>query len=273
VPGVSAPGSDLGSLIARSTVVVMWLSTAAVLVLRLNTLGWRRPWRHTQVIVPAVMAFSPIALLGGQSYGGEAINRVILYSCLGCAAVLGPALAAALQRRVLPALAAAVWAVVAVGLAVQASYNQWPMNAVRDEDVAAARWLAEEAPDANVIPVVFTWPGRVWLDYERYYVVEPVKDASLDGLLQVQAGPSAPPNGAEVSVDQLEQIVWQRPEDPAYVVFSGTMQARDDYYSTFAPGTYEGLLEGLRSDPDWRVTRQEGDLWVFQFVAPGFPVD
>jgi hypothetical protein len=273
VPGMSAPGSDLGSLVARATVAVMWLSTAAVLVAWLHALGWRRPWRHAQVVVPAVMAFSPIALLGGQNYGGEAINRVILYSCLGCAAVLGPALAAALQRRVLPALAAAVCAVIAVGLAVQASYNQWPMNVVGDEDVAAARWLAEEVPDANVIPVVFTWPGRVWLGYERYYVEEPVKDASLDGILQVQGGPSAPPNGAQVSVDQLEQIVWQRPEDPAYVVFSGSMQARDAYYATFAPGTYETLLEGLRSDPDWAVVRQEGDLWVFRFVAPGFPVD
>jgi hypothetical protein len=272
VPGVSARGSDIGSLVARVTVVVMWLSTLAVLAARLRTLGWRRPWRHTEVLVPAVMAFSPIALLGGQSYGGEAINRVILYSCLGCAAVLGPALASALQRRLVPALAAAAWAVVAVALAVQASFTQWPMNVVRDEDVAASRWLATETPDANVIPVVFTWPGRVWLDYERYYVVEPGKDASLDGILQVQGGPTAPPNGARASVGRLEQIAWQRPEDPAYVVFSSSMRARDAYYATFAPGTYEDLLEGLRSDPDWRVVRQEGDLWVFQFVAPGFPV-
>jgi hypothetical protein len=250
----------------------MWVSTLAVLVARLRALGWRRPWRHTEVLVPAVMAFSPIALLGGQSYGGEAINRVILYSCLGCAAVLGPALASVLQRRVLPASAAALWAVVAVGLAVQASFTQWPMNVVRDEDVAATRWLATEAPDATVIPVVFTWPGRVWMDYERYYVEEPGKDASLDGILQVQGGPTAPPNGARIDVGQLEQIMWQRPEDPAYVAFSGSMAARDAYYATFAPGIYDDLLQGLQSDPDWRVVRQGGDLWVFQFVAPGFPV-
>jgi hypothetical protein len=272
VPGVSAQGSDIGSLVARATVVVMWLSTAAVLVARLHRRGWRRPWRHTEVVVPAVLAFSPIALLGGQSYGGEAINRVILYSCLGCAVVLGPALASALQRRLLPALAAVVWTVVAVGLAVHASFTQWPMSDVRDEDVAAARWLAEEAPDATVIPVVFTWPGRVWLDYERYSVREPEKDASLDGLLTVQAGEAAPPNGADISVGRLEEIVWQRPEDPAYVVFTGSMRARDAYYATYAPGAYQQLLDGLRSDPDWEPVRHEGDLWVFQFVAPGFPV-
>ncbi len=275
VPGVQARGSDMGSLVARATVVVMWLSTLAVLVVRLHRAGWRRPWRHAHVVVPAVMAFSPIALLGGQNYGGEAINRVILYSCLGCAAVLGPALAGVLQRRLLPAAAAAVWAVVLTALAAQASFTQWPMNVIRDEDVAATRWLAQEAPDATVIPVVFNWPGRVWTAYDRYFVLEPAKDASLEGILSMQAadaGEPVAPNGIEVDLAELEQIVQQRPEDPAYVVFSASMRARDEYYATYRPGVYQDLLDAVRTSPDWELVRSGDDLWAFQYVATGFPV-
>ncbi|MGY1709478.1 hypothetical protein ACI8AC_08210 [Geodermatophilus sp. SYSU D00758] len=274
VPGVSALGSDVGSLVARATVVVMWLSTLAVLAVRLHRGGWRRAWRNTDVLVPAAFAFSPIALLGGQNYGGEAINRVILYSCLGCAVVLGPALVSLLQRRVLPYAAAVLWTAVIAGLAAQASFNQWFMNVVRSEDISAARFLAEEHPDANVIPVVFTWPGRAWLDYERYFLAEPDKDGTLDGIVSdaVLAEGTIQPNGFDISVDQLEDLVWTRPEDPAYVVFSASMRARDAYYSTYEEGTYEDLLDGLSTDPDWRLVRQSGDLYVFQFVAPGFPV-
>jgi hypothetical protein len=49
------------------------------------------------------------------------------------------------------------------------------------------------------------------------------------------------------------------------------MRARDDYYATYAPGTYQALLDGLQGSRDWRLTQHSGDLWVFQYVAPGFP--
>jgi len=164
--------------------------------------------------------------------------------------------------------------VVVVALAAQSSFGQWSSNLVRPEDVAAASWLATEAPDANVIPVVFNWPGRVWLDYPRYFGYDSEADTSLDGLAPQQAAASGAPvraNAFPMTVAQVEDIVQARPGAPTYVVFTASMRARDAYYSTFAPGSYQSLLDGLRTSPDWRAVRHDGDLWVFQYAAPGWP--
>ncbi|WP_235738051.1 hypothetical protein [Nocardioides alcanivorans] len=69
------------SLMSRTATVLVWAATALVLGLRLLR---RRPWA-----VEAVVAFSPLALLLAQSYGGEAILQVALYSLAGCAALSG----------------------------------------------------------------------------------------------------------------------------------------------------------------------------------------
>jgi len=161
---------------------------------------------------------------------------------------------------------------VVVAVAAQSSFGQWSGNLVRSEDVAAARWLAAEAPDANVIPVLFNWPGRVWLDYPRYFGYDAEADASLDGLAPLQiaaAGEPVPANAFPMSVARLEEIVRSRPSVATYVVFTGSMQARDAYYATFAPGVYQSLLAGLQDSANWRAVRHEGDLWVFQYVPAG----
>jgi hypothetical protein len=53
----------------------LWLSTGLVIVYRM--------WKRQPFWAAAVLALSPMLLLGGQSYGGEAIFRVYLYSAGG----------------------------------------------------------------------------------------------------------------------------------------------------------------------------------------------
>ena len=59
----------------------MWMKApAAAIALRWRSLG--------RVAVPAVLAFSPFVVLGVQSYGGEAIYRVFLFSAPWCALLI-----------------------------------------------------------------------------------------------------------------------------------------------------------------------------------------
>jgi hypothetical protein len=273
VAPVPAQGRDVAGWFAKGTAALMWLSTLGVLLARVRRAGWRDSWRPDGAVIPFVLAFSPFALLAAQSYGGEAVLRVTLYSTVGCAAVLGPALAGAMQRTKLAVAGAALWTVVLVGVAAQASFGSWYLNYLRPEDVSAARWLSAEHPDALVVPVIADWPGRGWIDAGNGTTGE---DVTLDNALRRQAFYTHQPLDQSLTVDagKLAQVAAQEAEGaPVYVVFTAAMRAYDAYYATYAPGGYQGLLDDLSARPDWTVARHEGDLWVLTYTGPAAPTD
>ena len=53
--------------------------------------------RRKPVLALGIVTFSSFGLLLGQSYGGEAIFRVYLYSLFGCALLIAPALVRAID--------------------------------------------------------------------------------------------------------------------------------------------------------------------------------
>jgi hypothetical protein len=258
----SAPGRTVGGVFARSACLLMWGATLLVLLARVRRLGWWRGWRSPEVTVPAVLAFSSFVILGGQSYGGEAVLRVVLYSTLGCSAVLGPALLTALRGRAVLVGAATVWTVVLAAVTAQASFGQWPVNLMRSEDVAAATWLSEDAQGSVVIPVLWDWPG-LFSDYDRYVDATVEEEGSLNILLAIQAA-QAHTDPRTPTLQALNQIVARHPDRTSYVVFTSTMRAWDEYYGEFTPGSYQKLLDDLGTSPEWALVRHEGDLWVFE---------
>ncbi|SFF51213.1 hypothetical protein [Blastococcus tunisiensis] len=265
LPPVTAPGSELGSLVARGTAFLMWGSTLLVLLARIPGHGLRGLWRSERIVVAGALAFSPFVLLAAQSYGGEASLRVILYSSVGCAAVLGPALAGLLQARLLWATVGVAWALVAAALTAQSSFGLWSVNLMREEDVATAGWLAEETPDAVVISPLANWPGRASVDYLDFYD----QDAPLDVLL-VGVNPDTDP---QITLQvrpltdlRLENLVDLLPDEPTFIVFTAAQRAWDAYYATFQPGGYQNLLDDLAENPDWRVVEHTGDLWVYEYL-------
>ncbi|MGY2078725.1 hypothetical protein [Modestobacter sp. SYSU DS0657] len=271
VPVSEGAGQAVGSLFARGAAALTWLSTLLVLAARQHRIGWRRLFRSEGVLVPGIVAFAPFAILGGQSYGGEAVLRVVLYSTIGCAVVLGPALARLLARptgrtgSAVPA-AAGVWVLVVVALASQTTYGTWSLNLIRPADVAAARWLAEEHPDDLVIPVLWNWPGRIAFDYQRYSGENATTDASLDSLLRVLATETGQ-DPDEPTLDALAQVVRARPASGVWLVTTGTMRTWDEYYREFVPGSYAQLLADVEDSPDWELVRTDGDVRVWAWSA------
>jgi hypothetical protein len=252
----------------------MWASTMGVLLHRLRRTGWRRLWRADAVLVPAVLAFSSFAILGGQSYGGEAILRVVLYSTIGCAAVLGPALAGVARRRPASAVrrrlglgAGVAWVLVTAAVATQATYGTWSINQIRAEDVAAAQWLADEHPDALVVPVLWDWPGRISFDYEGYSSANADVDASLNALL-LELAETEDIDAQAPTLATLRQVVESRPAAEIYLVTTASMRAWDAYYQEYEPGTYAALIAEVRASSDWELVREDGDLQVFAWRVP-----
>ncbi|MGY1698694.1 hypothetical protein [Geodermatophilus sp. SYSU D00766] len=270
VAPVEALGRDVGGLFSKVSAVLLWSSTFVVLLARARRLGWRRTLRTRTVAVPAIMAFSPFLLLGGQSYGGEAILRVTLYSTLASAAVLGPSLARAVTTRAGGLVGGTLWLAVTVAVTGQSTYGQWWVNLIKPEDVATSRWLAEEQPDSVVIPVNLDWPGRSWVDYARYTGEDEENETSLERILQdeLPSDPFLTERPTPVTEDDVAAVAGSRRPDEVYVVFTAAMRAYDAYYRTFADGAYERLLTDMAASSDWRLVRQTGDVWVFQYRAP-----
>ena len=285
VAPVPALGRDTAGWFARGTAVLLWLSTLVVLLARLWREEWHAVWRRRDVVVQAAVAFSPFALLAAQSYGGEAILRVTLYSTVGCAAVLGPALAAAFtgrvrRRRALSLAVAVAWTVVATVAVAQASFGAWYVNSLRPEEIRAARWIETQPAASLVIAVDGNWPGRGWSDPTPASTdggpgdstTGGDDDMALDSALRTAAFFAGEPisQSLPLTVQDLNEIVFsQADQQPVYVVFTESMQIYDDYYRTYTPGSYEALLDTLRSDPNWQVVRHEAGTWILQYVGPG----
>jgi len=266
VPDVPAVGREVGGFFAKASALLMWGSTFAVLAHRSVRLGGRRGWRRPEVLVPAAIVFSPFLMLAGQNYGGEATLRVTLYSAIGCAATLGPALAGALRRRA-AVVAVSGWMILAVALTSQSSFSLWSVSLMRPEDVQAARWLADQRADADVVPVVTNWPGRTSVNYERFIGPLATLEPGLDYLLMPRSpGEGQKPLTIPLSADIVTQVAQKNQAD-TYVVFSASMRAYDAYYATYTAGSYDATLTSLADRPDWTLVRHQDDLWVFQYVG------
>ncbi|MGZ6777158.1 MAG: hypothetical protein ACXVGD_21690 [Blastococcus sp.] len=267
VPDVPALGREVGGLFAKSSSLLMWLSTGLVLLARSVRAGWRYFWRDPFVLVPGTIAFTPIVLLGGQNYGGEAILRVTLYSTVGCCAVLGPALVTALERRVVTALAAAVWAVVLVASTAQSSYTMWSVSLIQPEDVAAARWLATDHPYADVIPMINAWPGRTAVDYARFVGPLAALQPGVDELMRSQSKLTDVAR-LPLTPDAVTEIAQLHPRTETFLVVTENMRMYDEYYATFTQGSFDATLYGLVMRPDWEVVRHVNGLWVLRYLGP-----
>jgi len=77
-PAWGSTGQAFSAVVVRVLAIGTWLLTAAVVVA-----AWRS--RRREALLPAILAITPFLLLFGQSYGGEAVYRVFLFSAPWCA--------------------------------------------------------------------------------------------------------------------------------------------------------------------------------------------
>lgn len=130
-PGQGAMSQQFTSIVMRTLSLAVWGATAIVLFIR-----WRR---KQSVWALGALALSPILILGGQGYGGEAVFRVFLYSLPGCAFVLAHVLLGALRPTTAVRFAGALAALVLITAAsAQAYFGSWATNLLSKSQVEAA---------------------------------------------------------------------------------------------------------------------------------------
>ena len=233
------------------------LATRMVLTLLaggLATVGFWRQWRARRADWALVgLAVSPVLLAGLNSYGGEVLLRVSLFSLpflalLGAFALVGERAGPAGARR------AGVAVLVASGLLlplfVAARYGNEAFERIDDDDIAAWDYLVDHAPaGATVVVTDFAGPWRYRALTRFEYKV--FADEADDDL----------------SARALDDLVTSE-DGPTYVVLGTASAQFHEIAEGYPPGWSGDLSDDLLDSGDYSVVFTAGTTRVLRH-SPG----
>lgn len=265
VLGEPSIGQVVNSWAARAITGVVWVSAVAVIAVRLRRR--RQEWR--EILVPAVVAFSPALILLAQGYGGEALFRVFLYSIPGSMLIVAPVLTRLLRggidrgRRAAQVAATALVTLVALA-SIQTSFGGWFANLVTPESVRlTTEVLSEEDPSTLTIGVAPGAPGRLVAEYVDFVRANELFDSGIDMWLTSWPGWEDEEFADPRRVTRLtDSLVWEH--RPALVVITEQMRAYSTYYGTLPDGALERFQGILEDDPRWILDYESDQTVVYR---------
>jgi O-antigen/teichoic acid export membrane protein len=267
-------GQAVSAIAVRTLSLAVWAGAAFAV--------WRSGsrWRRPEILVPALGAVVPFGLLLAQSYGGEAIYRVFLFSAPWCSLLLvgrwGPlrprpwtsSLAGRLgARRVLSTAAVVGLATLALLSTMQGRHGQLMVDRQVSAEVAAARYLyAHAQPGATVILATPNFPSRLAANYGEFNrsVVGPDPDLVPGaGLRDIMFGAQHLP--------VIESYAASIPGHPTYLVVSDGMHRYATYFGALPDGSLDALERTLQRDPQWTVWYDNGEVTIYEWSVEPAP--
>jgi hypothetical protein len=245
----NAGGEATTAQIVRALAAGMWLLSLGAIALRRKTLG--------RVLIPALLAFSPFLILGLQSYGGEAIYRVYLFSAPWCALLIaGALLELRLPRRLplrWPLTATVCLAALFAGL--QGLYGPESVDGFTRSELSASSWLYAHVPRGSLIVLPDdNFPALETADYNSY---------------ELQVMPSDPQLGEdwldEADFPEVQSWLASLGHSTAYIVVSRSMSASAAYYG--APRGYERLVAGIPTSLKGSVVYRDADATIYRVIV------
>ncbi|WP_197381318.1 hypothetical protein [Mycolicibacterium mengxianglii] len=253
VPTTGSAGQQLTSMAVRVLSGAMWLSAAAILGVR--------AFRGQPFFALGVLVVSPMFIIVGASYGGEAIFRVFLYSLVGCSIVVAPGLVGLLQGRRIFAVPAVSAVVVAAALAAQGYFGGWFAYLMPRAQVQAVNNALLEADfPAYVSAPVPAWPQRAdwrYVDYARFHDWYDHSFIVLDDVFQVRTE-----NG--VAYPRLTAMIGERPDASTYLVLTDQMAWYAYYFGVLPLDAVDKVREQALADPFWKLVYDDGDVTVLR---------
>lgn len=258
MPTVGSPGQHFASLCIRVLALSFWGLTVVCLIRR-----WRR---HEPFAALAVVSLSPFLILGGQSYGGEAVFRVFLYSLLGCSIVLAGPLHRMLTSGWAKFCATTTAMLLAAALSAQAFFGAWFSQVTPAGQVDAAATLLETLDYPSYFTTaVSVWPQRStgrYADYARFHehYDDPILPQLIPGLL-----------GSHFDNDkdyhEFTEAIESRFDAPTYLVITPQMSLDAWYYGLLPLDALPNLERRLAADPNWENISTPGGYTLYRHAA------
>jgi hypothetical protein len=224
----------------------MWLGALAAIGLRWRSLG--------RVAIPAALALTPFLVLGVQSYGGEAIYRVFLFSAPWCALLIAELIVE--LGGVLRPLVSALACTVALAAGLQGLWGPTAVYAFTPQELAASLWLYQHAaPGSMLVLAADDFPALEAADYRSYDLVIMPSDP--------QQGPAWLNEGSLLDVEQ-----WLAAQGHAsvYVVFTRSMANYASYFGY--PTGYQALAKAVTDSPRWHAVYRAADVAIYKVTVP-----
>ncbi|TRW83376.1 hypothetical protein FK535_10890 [Mycolicibacterium sp. 018/SC-01/001] len=257
-----------------TSTVVSGLS-AAVALTAAATAAWMW-WRKRPVFALAIVSFSSFGLLLGQSYGGEAIFRVYLYSLLGCSiliasAVVGAIDAAAGRARWVSRAAAVAWVTLASLAGLHGYVALWPMVYETKEQVDLMTRLTADGDIGSRFMMLRLggMPTRVSAEYAGVTLYNPYYDDPIEYELENSgAGDPAELKARYPTDSDLRDLIDVVPTENrvSYMIFSEQSNKAMRYYGDFRPEAVDRVQDALRASPNWTQIYDQGQTKVWRSV-------
>ncbi len=247
--GNAAVASD-GRVFNHNVTVIVALTVWGLAALAVVT-AWRK---LGPVAVPALLAFVPFGVLLAQSYGGEAIFRVYLFSAPWCAYLIASLV---LRRRWLPhdvaMPAGAIALLVALLASLQVGQGQAMTTIFTRDDVAVARYLYSHAePDSVIVLGANNFPTRFLPQYGDFYEYALIgADERLGPFELSEQG------GAALDARFDDALVH-------YLVFSPSMYGYLAYYGYMPAETLDALEAQIARSPLWVLEYRVGEAAIYR---------
>jgi hypothetical protein len=245
--------------VARALTAVVWLLALA---------GGIRQWRSGRWrgghwgLVTAALALVPFSIVVAQSYGGEILFRVYLFSlpwtALLAAGAFFPHRGAARDRAgaIRTAAGLAATGAVLVGGLLVAYFGLERVNHLRPGEVAAAHRFYQVAPPGSFLMLVASnFPTRLDAGYPDHpgYAYDP----SLLALPQFQDRMLGP---ADVDAVVYELGGYR----DAYLMVSTSQASYAELFDLAPPGAVERLERALVASPRFRVLYRNDDATLLR---------
>ena len=253
------PPSAIGLHLAHDQQLVAQFSRGlSIFVWALAMVGaWRRLREGRPVLVLAVLAFSPIFLLFFQSYGGEALLRVELFSlpwscCLAASAITPRQIRGRPRGRLLCGGSL----LLIVALFLPSYFGNDTINKVTTSEVAASEYLYSHGESGAV---VYLDKNFSLSSGSRYYLFFPT-------VYLIDEKHRRPVTLRAVDVPSITSIASavSTPRRRAYLVLSPKMLEYARAYGLTTTKSLSSLERGLDRSPDWRVFYRDGETTIYR---------
>ncbi len=246
-------GKALNAHISQLLTVAMF-GLGVLSAIRLAFVG-----RVRQALTLCTIAFAPFVVLLGQSYGGEAVLRVILFGSPWCAMLIAFALAT-LKPRLRAVASFAVAGAMAAGF-VGAYYGASELNIVTPGEVAASEYYYAHAPVGSVLLNAATgFPSR---SGARYPLMRGPEGDSTPNLIQNLEFRHRPLGAADIpAVIQ----VMRNYADRGFMVFSSSQDRYTDTYQLAPHGALRSLETAIAHSPRFRLWYRNGDARIYRLI-------
>jgi hypothetical protein len=264
--GANAAGGE------TTTGVVVAARAARALGAALALLGLggvvRRLRRGEPTLLLALLAGAPSLLLIAQSYGGEGIYRIYLFSLPWVAVLAAGALTVEKPWSLLRAAGVAGVLSVILALFLPAYFGLEHLNEMRPGEVAASEFFYDHAPAGSVLVLAApNFPVRVGGRYGEFKIPWGVHDPNLMDAHDQAFRHRMLGDGDLADIESVVRVYQDAMGGRGFVAISESQKAYVRAYRVLPEGSLASLDRALAASSDWRLYFRNGDAAIYELVG------